>query len=46
MQTCSTFCIRVVSGADPEGGRRGQHLLAPIKKRVHNGAVKSRGKFN
>ena len=23
-----------------------QHLLAPIKKRVHNGAVKSRGQFN
>ena len=23
-----------------------QHLLAPIKKRVHNGAVKSRGVFN
>ena len=23
-----------------------QHLLAPIKKRVHNGAVKSRGQIN
>ena len=23
-----------------------QHLLSPIKKRVHNGAVKSRDQFN
>ena len=23
-----------------------QHRLAPIKKRVHNGVVKSRGQFN
>ena len=36
-EKCSTFCIRVV--LHPNWCSLVQHLLVPIKKRVHNGAV-------
>ena len=43
---CSTFFVQLFLYSSRLTPKSVQHILAPIKQRVHNGAIKSRGQFN